>query len=271
MSDMWPTPNGAQVNYMEDPEQWKNRNDDRQRNGSQAFGLPLGVAAQRPDLFSSPEGSPASPSPKQEIERARRMTATSGRKWSALLTNSGPLGYLVKMLTASSRWTAGDLSTKYLLTWTASGTRAKRSLFRLSVSERRTDDTASGLWAAASARDYKDTQGMSLEGTNPDGSKRDRTDRLPTQVYVQMYPTPASQSQAGGTRGLEGGSGARETLRKAGAMELASGNLNPDWVECLMGYPIGWTLPDGPPLLDHTNTIGSRQESPSARKTEPTD
>ncbi|MDA0790261.1 MAG: hypothetical protein O2780_12490 [Proteobacteria bacterium] len=48
---------------------------------------------------------------------------------------------------------------------------------------------------------------MSLTGTNPDGSTRDRTDRLAGAVY-------------------------------AGS---ALGSLNPDWVERLMGFPVGWT------------------------------
>jgi hypothetical protein len=36
------------------------------------------------------------------------------------------------------------------------------------------------------------------------------------------------------------------------------GLLNPDWDECLMGFPPGWTDPNGPPLKDHFNTRGSR-------------
>lgn len=252
------------------------------------------------DLFSSQADSPASHSAPQEAERARKMTATSGRKWCALLTNSGPLGYLVRTLMASSRWTTGDLSTRYLLTWTASGTRARRSLFRLAVSERHTDDTASGLWptartrgilggsasremmtrhndqaeaeammgvrfteeqksmwATASARDYKDTPGMKLEGTNPDGSHRNREDLLPRQVYGQMYPTP------------------RETEVIHEAEKVTMGRLNPDWVETLMGYPMGWTdihpPTDGPPPSDRRSTSGNRPERQTERSTEPTD
>lgn len=39
------------------------------------------------------------------------------------------------------------------------------------------------------------------------------------------------------------------------------GLLNPDWVETLMGFPIGWTRPDGPPLVEPLSMRGSRPES----------
>lgn len=45
--------------------------------------------------------------------------------------------------------------------------------------------------------------------------------------------------------------------------------LNPDWVETLMGYPIGWTDPDGPCLSEMLNTIGSHIEPQNGKSTEP--
>jgi len=63
------------------------------------------------------------------------------------------------------------------------------------------------------ARDWKDTPGTNPKGINPDGSIRDRTDRLAVWVYK---------------------------------MEREEGNtnpapLNPGFSELLMGWPIGWT------------------------------
>lgn len=66
-----------------------------------------------------------------------------------------------------------------------------------------------GLWATPSARDWKDSPGMSLSATNPDGSERKRSDQLARQVFSADDPP--------------------------------SGRLNPEWVEWLMGYPTGWT------------------------------
>ena len=56
--------------------------------------------------MSSRAASPASRSVMPGSEEARRMTATSGRKCSALLKKSGLLGLLVKMLLASPRWSS---------------------------------------------------------------------------------------------------------------------------------------------------------------------
>ena len=51
-----------------------------------------------------PEASHASRFPSPGSEEARRMTVTSGRKCSELLTSSSPLGLLARMLLGSSQW-----------------------------------------------------------------------------------------------------------------------------------------------------------------------
>jgi hypothetical protein len=63
-----------------------------------------------------------------------------------------------------------------------------------------------------SARDWKDRPGMAKTAINPDGSERKRNDQLARAVYGTENPI--------------------------------SGQLNPDWVEWLMGVPIGWTALD---------------------------
>jgi len=60
------------------------------------------------------------------------------------------------------------------------------------------------------------------------------------------FPTPRAGSKSGGGSGLDGGSGARKTMvERFGAEEAkalgSGGQLNPPWVEWLMGWPIGWT------------------------------
>ena len=104
------------------------------------------------------------------------------------------------------------------------------------------------LWPTPKTRDYKDTTGCSLDATNPDGSHRDRRDRLVGAIVDRYgkFPTP-------GINGTSNGSGNCEKINKlaeSGAINeeerksMRSGNggqLNPDWVEWLMGWPIGWT------------------------------
>ena len=63
------------------------------------------------------------------------------------------------------------------------------------------------FWATPTAREYKEN-GLDLTKTRKDGKKRD--DGLTRQVSLKQ--------------GLNRG-----------------GRLNPEWVEWLMGWPIGWT------------------------------
>lgn len=118
----------------------------------------------------SPEDSPASLSPTQGKEKDMQMTAISGQKCSELLTKSGQLGSLVKMLLGSPLW----WSPAKLLTWkvqplslkrvveftdseqstpsqsnasaetlSKSDIPSNRCLFRLVLSERHTEETES--------------------------------------------------------------------------------------------------------------------------------
>lgn len=75
-------------------------------------------------------------------------------------------------------------------------------------------------WPTPKSRDYKDTTGCSLDATNPDGSDRDRRDRLVGAV-VDRYGQPAKTMQ-----------------------------LNPEWTEWLMGWPVGWTSMEAITELD---------------------
>ena len=65
--------------------------------------------------MSSPEASLANLSPMPENGGGERTSVTSGRKCSALLTKSGPLGLSVKMLLESPLWWKEG----YVLTWEA--------------------------------------------------------------------------------------------------------------------------------------------------------
>lgn len=52
---------------------------------------------------------------------------------------------------------------------------------------------------------------------------------------VYLYPTPT-------TDGLNGGSSGRKTAKAMGIqVSKENGQLNPTWVEWLMGFPTGWT------------------------------
>lgn len=215
-----------------------------------------------------PAASPASRSPSPGSDEAREMTVTSGLKCCELLRSSGPAGCLVKMLLASSIWR----STRCFLTWKPSATPGGRSLFLLRPSTPRTGGTDAPSWPTPTAADtytgrMKSTQQKagSMHSLNlaaainmwptPSASDCGRTAINPHltrngtirhigknggQSYARldavaaMFPTPtASEADRGGKGYRHGG------LRCVIPEE--SGQLNPDWVEWLMGFPPGWT------------------------------
>ena len=107
---------------------------------------------------------------------------------------------------------------------------------------RLTSGTESGLsesWPTASARDWKDSPGMARTGTNPDGTGRSREDQLARAVFAKQWPTPRCFMYKDALTD-RGKSNLGEVVNETeGATK--TGQLNPTWVEWLMGWPIGWT------------------------------
>lgn len=123
---------------------------------------------------------------------------------------------------------------------------------------------------------------MSLTGMTPDGKKR----QVDLNYVVKHWPTPKAQNASGAGIHGKGGLDLQTATKlwstpttqdsknatlppsQAGRDSLpgdmlrtgASGSLNPDWVECLMGFPVGWTDIDGLPGPVRVKRRGSRRE-----------
>lgn len=189
-----------------------------------------------------PVGSPASRSVSPGSEEARRMTVISGQKCLESSVRSGPLGVLQKMLLTSSIWH----STRSFLTWKTKDTKQVCLYFRLVPSKPRTGGTDAPLWPTPKASDCK--------GSGPRGSKSAEHNLKKRNLKgVVMYPTPTTGAGlCGGTgnynqlKALEEVGEITEEERKSMAARNG-GQLNPDWVEAMMGFPPGWTElePDG--------------------------
>ena len=212
-------------------------------------------------------------------EEARKMTVTSGLKCLELYQNSGPLGLLVRTLLGSSIWrsTKCTLTWKTKVTpskrllfrlvpstprtgvteyvsWAGNDRRAiyfiptpRAQNIRTSEKAKRESKSSPGLvdyvemWPTPKASDCK--------GTGPLGSKSAYHDLNKNNLkgVVMFYPTPTTGA------GLCGGTGNFQQLKKlkdSGQIteeerrNMSQGNggqLNPDWVEWLMGFPVGWT------------------------------
>lgn len=189
--------------------------------------------------------SPASRFPMPGSDEARQMTVISGRRCAASLPKSDPLGSLARTLLESSAWN----STRCYLTWKHSDTPAGRSLFLLQPSMPRTSGDGSGLLPTPSASDPNlERRAQTAQNTYRTswGSVRvQRRDGRSSNLGLAgavMWPTPTSVSgHAVGRLDEWGGASARKKVREMTTPEESSGQLNPQWVEWLMGYPIEWT------------------------------
>ena len=97
--------------------------------------------------------SPASPGASPDSSEAPTTTVISGRKCCELLPLLGLDGCLARMSAAlfRTRWA----STEFSLTWKLSATPARRSVFRLVPSMRRTSGSACGSWPTPQTHDAR--------------------------------------------------------------------------------------------------------------------
>ncbi|MFV0377780.1 MAG: hypothetical protein ACK5JD_10830 [Mangrovibacterium sp.] len=64
--------------------------------------------------------------------------------------------------------------------------------------------------------------------------------------YVKLYPTPLSCERNYSVTGDSQSARCLSGIARRESLEVGetAGQLNPDWVEWLMGYPVGWTDPE---------------------------
>jgi len=165
-----------------------------------------------------PEDTRANRRPLPGGERARAMTAGSGRKCSGLSGLHGPLGSCVKMLLDTSLWA----SMEFFLTWRIQVTPQGRLLFRLAPSMPRISANEFGFWPTPLARDYRGARseeslekrregafGLQLNdfvmhmaawstpsvcgNYNRKGASANSGDGLATQAQFAVWPTPTAQ------------------------------------------------------------------------------
>ena len=221
------------------------------------------------ELTSSAAGSPVNRGPQPGSSEAQKMTEISGRSWLPLLKTYSLNGSLAK--TCEVLLTSCWASSAAFLTWKASDTKPSHLLFQLAPSMPRTDEIASGLWptpvtpagggertgnrAGTGSLNYmartgklwptptgQDNAQVRGEGKTV-GTKRGKT----LGGAVRMWPTPAAHEARLGyqdrTRGKKGSqkSLTTEVIDDMGGRQATTGQLNPTWVEWLMGFPTGYT------------------------------
>jgi hypothetical protein len=148
-----------------------------------------------------------------------------GEKWRELSVKYNPDTHSWKTHQCSLL----EESEPFSVTWPRWGMMQGGVCWERIMLKRRTKGIESGYWPSPNARDWKDTSASQGNRKSPN---------LGTVVH---WPTPR-------TKGMCGGTGNWEQLKKKTSIEEArlmgagnGGQLNPPWVEWLMGWPVGWT------------------------------
>jgi len=173
--------------------------------------------------------SPAKTSAPQEKELASTESeAGCGEKWHASFTKYDPGMRLWKTHQCSL---LGDLEL-YSETWPQWGLMRGGECWEQQTLEQTIRGTGSGL----------SPNGVdSFHTPNTNGLDGGSNSRRALRKKMENWPTPR-------TKGMCGGTGSWELLKKNTTIEEArqmgagnGGQLNPTWVEWLMGWPLGWT------------------------------
>lgn len=225
-----------------------------------------------------PADSPASPFLSPGSEEARRTTVTSGLKCCALSRSSGPLGSLVRTLLVSSAWrsTRCLLTWKVSATparrllyrlvpsmpltggtdvrlWpTVCATEARQGLQIRRPGKKGVQQslsTAVRMWPTPSASDCGRTAinpHLTQNGTIRHIGKNGAQSYARLDAVVAMFPTPKARDAKDTTRlppSRLADPGKDSLVQRVGReiQKENGGQLNPTWVEWLMGFPIGWT------------------------------
>ena len=168
---------------------------------------------------------------------AQAMTVRFGHKCCELLRKRDQITLWAKTLLESSTWN----STTCLIRWKAKTTPRKRLLFQLAPSMPDTDEIECGcseptLWQTPQVANA--TGGQTSRGGNR------KNEQLLT-GQVKLWPTPSATDNR--DRGNLAMPAIKRRIAKGKQLNLSMvvsdkcGQLNPTWVEWLMGYPSGHT------------------------------
>ena len=179
--------------------------------------------------------SPASPSPWLESRREKGMIDTSGRRCSGLSESCARVALSVRTFLESSRLPPG----RWLRIWSMLAITSSCLILRLRLSELGTGDpecssSVSQMWPTPTARDCKGANSMEhlMQQKQPGNSHH----VCQLANAVKLFATPCARDYRTGQRKRY-----ENPARANNINDQIGGQLNPTWVEWLMGFPPGWT------------------------------
>lgn len=208
-----------------------------------------------------------------ESKKAKGTTVTYGLKCSELSESCARIASSVRTYLESSRLPPG----RWSRIWSALAITSSCSIMKLRLSELGTEEAGSSLWATPNTMDSMDCRSYeAMKNRRRPSNLREQVNPLMCQAYedasaeAKLWPTPTARDYKGAnslehllqpktpgnihhvgqlanavklyttpcaadSQGSTGGNNHR-SLRTD-----VAGQLNPTWVEWLMGFPIGWT------------------------------
>lgn len=178
-----------------------------------------------------PADFPASPFPWLESKREKKMIGTSGRRCSELSESCARAALSVRTYLESSRLPPG----KWSRIWSVQAITSSCSILKLRLSELGTG--GQGCSSSESTKLFPTPKASDSKGSGPAGSKSAEHDLVHGNLRgVVLYATPCARDYKTGQRERY------ENPERMNALnDQIGGQLNPTWVEWLMGFPIGWT------------------------------
>jgi len=172
-------------------------------------------------LTSSAEGSPAKtfPSPARE-QGLKESDQPYGAKCSGLFAKLGPDGSWLKTSQGYSQVMVDGSLEGFLETWPPAGTMRSGECYLRPLWERPTEDNEFSLWPTPVAQESPGSAMMKLTDA-VDLSLGRKPKYYKGGMPKKMWPTP--------------------TASDGNHQPKSGGQLNPTWVEWLMGFPLGWT------------------------------
>lgn len=194
-------------------------------------------------LTLSLEDFHASPSVWLESKKGKTTTVTYGLRCSELSENLRRVALSVRTYLESSELPPG----KWSRIWRKRAITLSCSILKLRLSARPTEENVSPLWPTPATRDYKGTNSMESIQRSLDAGKNGFLGQLPN--AVKMWCTPNARDYKNATaKEWDNHKNTRNLNRQMAKLyeggqstEERNGQLNPTWVEWLMGFPIGWT------------------------------
>ena len=184
-----------------------------------------------------PADSPASHFPWLESKKVKGMTATYGLKCSELSESLRRVGYSVRTYLESCELPPGT----WLRTWSARALTSRCLILKLRLSARSTGERESRLLPTLIATDATANARSTYGRGNP------HLLTALTQAKYRLLPTPVATDWKGGARRKDGSinqSNLKEYFLPFCDEQIRTIYLNPQFLEQLMGFPIGWTALD---------------------------